>query len=65
MEYFGFNKDPFESTPAPRCLFKSPTHQEAPASLMCHFFSNRGFTALIAPPGLGKTTLLSRFLDDS
>ena len=31
---------------------------------MCGFYSNRGFTALIAPPGLGKTTLLFRFLDD-
>jgi type II secretory pathway predicted ATPase ExeA len=26
--------------------------------------SNRGFTAMIAPPGMGKTTLLFRFLDD-
>ena len=27
------------------------------------FLSNRGFTAMIAPPGMGKTTLLFRFLD--
>jgi general secretion pathway protein A len=64
MRYFGFNEDPFEATPDPRCLYNSPTHQEALASLMCGFHSNRGFTALIAPPGLGKTTLLFRFLDD-
>ena len=64
MRYFGFGEDPFEATPDPRCLYNSPTHQEALASLMCGFHSNRGFTALIAPPGLGKTTLLFRFLDD-
>ena len=28
------------------------------------FHSNRGFTAMIAPPGMGKTTLLFRFLED-
>jgi general secretion pathway protein A len=64
MRYFGFTEDPFEATPDPRCLYNSPTHQEALASLMFGFLSNRGFTALIAPPGLGKTTLLFRFLDN-
>jgi general secretion pathway protein A len=64
LRYFGFREDPFEATPDPRGLYNSPTHQEALASLMCGFHSNRGFTALIAPPGLGKTTLLFRFLDD-
>ena len=64
LRYFGFKEDPFEATPDPRCLYNSPTHQEALASLMYGFYSNRGFTALIAPPGLGKTTLLFRFLDD-
>ena len=64
FQYFGFNEDPFEATPDPRCLFSSPTHREALASLMYGFQCNRGFTALIAPPGLGKTTLLFRFLDD-
>ena len=64
LRYFGFNEEPFEATPDPRCLYDSPTHREALASLMCGFLSNRGFTALIAPPGLGKTTLLFRFLDN-
>jgi type II secretory pathway predicted ATPase ExeA/nucleoid-associated protein YgaU len=31
---------------------------------MYGYYTNRGFTALIAPPGLGKTTLLFRFLED-
>lgn len=61
--YFGFHEDPFGVTPDPRFLYASRTHREALASLHYAFFSNRGFTALIAPPGMGKTTLLFEFLD--
>ncbi|MGA2534688.1 MAG: AAA family ATPase [Terracidiphilus sp.] len=64
MEHFGFREDPFGATPDPRCLYPSNTHREALASLQYAFFSNRGFTSLIAPPGMGKTTLLIRFLED-
>ena len=63
-QYFGFQEDPFGSTPDPRYLYPSETHREAMASLKYGFFSNRGFTAMIAPPGMGKTTLLFRFLED-
>ena len=61
--YFGFNEDPFGATPDPHFLYSSRTHREALASLHLAFYSNRGFTALIAPPGMGKTTLLFEFLD--
>jgi general secretion pathway protein A len=64
LNYFQFREHPFGSTPDPRCLYQSPTHREALASLKYGFLSNRGFTALIAPPGMGKTTLLFRFLED-
>jgi len=64
LEHFRFREDPFGATPDPRCLYPSNTHREALASLAYAFFSNRGFTSLIAPPGMGKTTLLFRFLDD-
>jgi len=47
----------------PRCLYLSDTHKEALASLLYAFYANRGFVALIAPPGTGKTTLLFRFLE--
>ena len=63
-QYFGFRQDPFGTTPDPRCLYLSHTHREALASLKYGFLSNRGFTAMIAPPGRGKTTLLFRFLED-
>jgi general secretion pathway protein A len=64
LRYFGLSEDPFGVTPEPRFLYHSHTHREALASLKYGFQSNRGFTALIAPPGLGKTTLLYRYLSD-
>ena len=60
--YFGFNEDPFGATPDPRYLYFSRIHREALASLNYAFYANRGFTALIARPGMGKTTLLFEFL---
>jgi len=62
--YFGFKEEPFGFSPDPRCLFLSRTHQQALEALEDGFRSNRGFTAMIAPPGMGKTTLLFRFLED-
>jgi general secretion pathway protein A len=62
MRYFGFERDPFGVTPDPRDLYLSPSHGEALASLIYGFNSNRGFTSLIAQPGMGKTTLLYSFL---
>jgi general secretion pathway protein A len=63
LKYFGFHEEPFGVTPDPRFLYPSRTHLESLASLEYSFQSNRGFTALIAPPGMGKTTLLHRFLE--
>ena len=60
--YFGFEEDPFGATPDPRYLYASRTHREALASLHYAYSSNRGFTAMIAPPGMGKTALLFGFL---
>ena len=62
LSCFGLNDDPFGVTPEPRFLFQSNTHREALAGLKCGFYANRGFTTLIAPPGLGKTTLVQCFL---
>jgi type II secretory pathway predicted ATPase ExeA len=64
LRYFGFSGEPFGVTPDPRFLYPSNTHREALASLKYGLYSNRGFTALIAPPGLGKTTILYRYLAD-
>jgi len=63
LQYFGFQYEPFGASPDPQCLYPSHTHREALASLKYGFNSNRGFTVMIAPPGMGKTTLLFRFLE--
>lgn len=65
LKHFGFQEDPFRVTPDPRYMYPSRTHLEALASLENGFYNNRGFIAMIAPPGMGKTTLLYRFLEDT
>ncbi len=62
LSYFQLREEPFGSTPDPRFLYQSATYLEALATLYYGYYSNRGFTALIAQPGMGKTTLLFQFL---
>jgi general secretion pathway protein A len=63
LEYYGLNEQPFGVTPDPRFMYFSRTHQEALASLVYGTESNRGFIALIARPGTGKTSLLYQHLE--
>lgn len=58
LEYYKLREQPFGVTPDSRFLFLSPTHREALGSLLYGVDAGCGFLALIAKPGLGKTTLL-------
>ena len=58
LDYFKLQEQPFGVTPDARYLFLSSTHREALASLLYGIDEGCGFLALIASPGLGKTTLL-------
>ena len=63
LDFFGLREQPFGVTPDPRFLHLSAGHREALASLYYGIESGRGFMALIAKPGMGKTTLLFRLLE--
>jgi type II secretory pathway predicted ATPase ExeA len=63
VEFYKLAEQPFGVTPDTRYLYLSPTHSEAMASVVYGVLENRGFTALIAHPGMGKTTLLFDLLE--
>jgi len=62
-ELMGMAENPFGGMPDPRYLYDSPTHTEAKSSLTVGLECGVGFQALIAPPGMGKTTILFDLLD--
>jgi general secretion pathway protein A len=62
LNFYGLREQPFGVTPDPRFLYLSPAHREALASMFYGIDAGRGFLALIAKPGMGKTTLLFQLL---
>jgi len=62
LEFWKLREQPFGVTPDPRYLYFSPGHREALASLFYGIETGRGFLSLVAPPGMGKTTLLFQLL---
>jgi general secretion pathway protein A len=63
LDFYQLVDQPFGVTPDPRYLYLSRTHREALASLFYSIASERGFMTLIAPPGMGKTTLLYQLME--
>jgi len=63
LDYFKLAEEPFGVTPDPRFLYLGTQHREALASLAYGTENNRGFLALIAKPGMGKTSLLYQYLE--
>jgi general secretion pathway protein A len=63
LDYYKLREHPFGGTPDSRYLYMSATHKEALASLLYGLDAGCGFVALIAQPGLGKTTLLFHTLN--
>jgi general secretion pathway protein A len=64
LDFYHLRQQPFGVTPDPAYLYLSPTHGDALASLSSGVKAGRGFLALIAEPGMGKTTLLYQLLED-
>lgn len=62
LEYYKLKEQPFGVTPDSRYLFLTQTQKDALGSVIYGIESGCGFVALIARPGLGKTTLLFQAL---
>src|SRR5580692_6774613 len=61
--YFGFSEAPFNLSPDPEFLYRSPTHEEALANLIYGVRSRKGFIVLTGEVGTGKTTMLECLRD--
>jgi general secretion pathway protein A len=64
LDFYGLREQPFGVTPDPAYLYLSATHREALAALLYGIKADRGFVALIAESGMGKTTLLYRLMEE-
>jgi type II secretory pathway predicted ATPase ExeA len=64
LNFYGLSEQPFDVTPDPAYLYLSPMHREALGSLSQGIQNLRGFMALVAEPGMGKTTLLNRLMEE-
>ena len=63
LDLYQLHEQPFGVTPDPAYLYPSQTHSEALTALTEGISGGRGFLALIAEPGMGKTTLLYQVLE--
>jgi len=61
--YFGFKESPFNLSPDPSFLYRSPQHEEALANLIYGVQSRKGFIVLTGEVGTGKTTMLQCLRD--
>jgi general secretion pathway protein A len=61
--FFGFNQNPFNMSPDPAFLFRSPRHEEALANLIYGVLSRKGFIVITGEVGTGKTTMLECLRD--
>ncbi|MDZ7370285.1 MAG: AAA family ATPase [candidate division KSB1 bacterium] len=63
LKYFNLKQEPFANTPDPRFLFRSATHHEALERLTAAVSLRRGICAVVAEPGLGKSTIIRTLLE--
>lgn len=61
--FFGLAQNPFNLSPDPDFLYRSPQHEEALANLIYGVRSRKGFIVLTGEVGTGKTTMLECLRD--
>jgi len=64
LSFHGLKQQPFDVTPDPSYLYFSPSHREALESIAEGIENFRGFMTLVAEPGMGKTTLLNKLMEN-
>ncbi len=64
LSFYGLSEQPFGVTPDPAYLYLSQAHREAFTSLSQGVQDLRGFMTLVAEPGMGKTTLLNKLMEE-
>ena len=61
--FFGLTSNPFNLSPDPSFLYRSPQHEEALANLIYGVQSRKGFIVITGEVGTGKTTMLECLRD--
>jgi general secretion pathway protein A len=61
-KFFQLKKSPFRITPEPAFLYVSPGQKEAVASIVFGVEQRKGFIVVVGEVGVGKTTILRRYL---
>ena len=64
LSFYELPQQPFDVTPDPAYLYFSPSHRDALTSLKEGIENFRGFMMLVAEPGMGKTTLLNKLMEE-
>jgi general secretion pathway protein A len=63
FSFYGLRENPFAVRPDPRCLFMTPSLQEAWEALEYGIRSHEGIILLTGEAGTGKTSLIRRLLE--
>ncbi len=63
LDFYRFNKKPFESIPDPDFFYESPVHREALAAINYAVENNKGIIVVSGEVGTGKTTLARYYLN--
>ena len=61
-QFFGVHRAPFNLTPDPDFLYLTAQHREAMAGLSYAILARKGFVVLTGSAGTGKTTIVSRIM---
>ena len=63
IQFYGFTKEPFQTTPDIDFLFLSPSHKEALACIEYGIRQRKGFIVITGEVGVGKTMILRSYLN--